>query len=381
MTVEYIQTRVRRCEGFLSLLRTFVLLSLFMAASCSKDSDEPAHAGQKTRLEVMVVFAPGQLGDRGYADNVMTGVNFLSLLKQDENVKNDTLDVRFISPWSLYDMQGSISRWAEHAESPFEDITYSRRLLVLTEPFMIPMLDDVYDRLRPTDEVLLLKVNEEDVLHAAETYGLDGRVHGMNISAAYSMGRYCEYMKQYIRMLKDYQNDSVNYDAVFYYQLYDSNYSVCRDSVYETLQEELDKPTVTVIALSDEQGEGIYAPEYESSVIDAAYLLASLQHSVFQMTRNGFAIIDLGAGNAGWDYWLLSRSSSDESSFQTLVIDGEESFLRNRCCIMRHFGGALINWCVDWMRSDTGSMPLSITHTGDDYCIDNIPDLSFMLDD
>ena len=352
--------------------------------ACGSGDDEPqAVVAPKPPLhEVMVVFAPGQLGDLGYADNVMTGVNQLLSSTTDEGSSNDSLEVRFISPWNLSSMEEDINHWAETAESLFDNITYSRRLLVLTEPFMTSMLATVGYKLRPTDEVLLLKAGEEDVRQAAETYSLDGRLHGLNISAANSARRYCQYIEQFIRFNQLYNDSIVSRDNMAYYRLYDSSYSVYRDSVYETLQETFGSSTHFILkTLSDKQGEGIFSIEFQNSIIDAAYFLASLQQSMFEEIHAGFTIIDLGAGNAGWDYWLLSRNSADDVGFQTLVVDGQESLLHNRCCITRSFGDALADWCMAWKSSEAGSMPLSITHTGGDYCTDNIPDLSIMFND
>lgn len=349
------------------------LILLMLCFSCSGD-EEPLPAKNKPLFEIMVVFAPGQLGDRGYADNVMEGINLLSFQSNGEENEDDGVDVRFVSPWSFSTIDHTIEKWVENTESPFSDDSYRRRLLVLTEPYMVNMLRSSSNKLRPTDEVLLLKVNDEDVETAAQELGLGNRLHGLNISAAYNMRRYCHHMKRISRLMEQIDNKTIDLSALYYYRLYDSDFSVYRDSVYETLVEELGTSTEIITrSLSDELYEGIYSPVFEKPVIDAAYIYASLHQSVYELSRRGFAIINLGSGNAGWDYWLMSRTSK-EDTFYTLVIDGDEAPLNYRIFIKRYFGFALANWCFTWVDSAIGEMPTMITLSGEDYCHDNIPD-------
>ena len=54
------------------------LLAALLFTGCKSDDDDkatPAKVSQ--RVQVMTVFAPGQLGDMGYADRVMKGVSTL----------------------------------------------------------------------------------------------------------------------------------------------------------------------------------------------------------------------------------------------------------------------------------------------------------------
>jgi hypothetical protein len=45
--------------------------------SCKDDDDKSAPAQPKSRVQVTTVFAPGQLGDMGYADRVVEGLSTL----------------------------------------------------------------------------------------------------------------------------------------------------------------------------------------------------------------------------------------------------------------------------------------------------------------
>ena len=104
-----------------------LLLAVLLVAACSKNEDsdpqpDPSQTVKKAPLLMNVMFAPGQLGDKGYADNVMEGVNAL--------LGNDSLEVRFIAPRNLEDAQ----RWIKTSATSYSTEGYERRLLVLTEP-------------------------------------------------------------------------------------------------------------------------------------------------------------------------------------------------------------------------------------------------------
>jgi hypothetical protein len=74
-----------------------LLLGLGMMAACSSDDDEPEVVQPVARVQVMAVFAPGQLGDQGYADRVMKGVN--TLMKADAGI--DSVEVNFIASYDV----------------------------------------------------------------------------------------------------------------------------------------------------------------------------------------------------------------------------------------------------------------------------------------
>ena len=327
----------------------------------------------------MVVFAPGQLGDMGYADNVMSGVNLLSMEIDEESIESNTLDVNFISPENFASLQQSIANWVSNAENPFVEGAYERRLLVLTESYMIPMLSHLYDKLRPTDEVLVFKVNDDDVREAAEKYGLGNRLHGLNISAAASIRRYYRFMRQYINLLNYAGINDVNPNRLRLIRLYDDQEVAYRDSVYETLAEEMgDSAEIAVTSMSDLQHEGLYYVGSEMPIIEVAYFYASVAQLALEMSGTVFNIINLGSGNIGWNYSLMGQLSGDRS-FQTLVIDSDDMPLAYHCYVKRFFGLALVNWCLAWTEDRVGAMPRMAAYSNDEYCADNIPDIEDLL--
>lgn len=359
----------------------FMLFVLLLCFACSQEDEQVPQPATQTeaRYEVMVVFAPGQLGDKGYADDVMEAINLLTY--KTENAKSDSLDINFISPWGFTSMQESIVNWASNAENPYEEGTYERRLLVLTESFMMSALGQLTNKLRPTDEVLVMKVNEDDVLSAAEKYGLGNRLHGLNISAANSIRRYCRFMDQYTMLIKDFAEQEVNPNLVSFFRLYDQQEVPYRDSIYETLTEELpDSVRITVTPLSNLQNEGLYITESGTTVIELSYIYAGFAQVALKLNGATFNIIDLGSGNAGWDYFCMGRST-DDFTFHTLVIDGNDMPMTSRCYVKRLFGLALINWNMEWLDNSVGGMPRMTCHCNDDFCTDNIPDMSDLLED
>ena len=127
----------------------------------------------------------------GYADRVMKGVS--ALRKSD----NTDVEVRVIAADKVELIRKMLADWAASTSSSIDGAAYSRRLLVLTEPYMVAWLADVKSQLKTTDEVLLLKVNEADVEAAAQTLGMGDRVYGLNISAASAVKHFDEVRKQY----------------------------------------------------------------------------------------------------------------------------------------------------------------------------------------
>ena len=93
----------------------FTAAVLLLTASCSKDDDEPQQVNPPVaagaRLQVMMVFAPGQLGDGGYADGLLeyaSGMEFLEIMPDAE----DSIDVQFISLYSVNDTRQALKEWA-----------------------------------------------------------------------------------------------------------------------------------------------------------------------------------------------------------------------------------------------------------------------------
>ena len=143
------------------------LLLPVLLFSCHK-GDPQEESFSAAPFQVTVLFAPGQLGDKGYADNVMNGL--ISIDDFDNHFGGDSLDVRFISPASLEEARSSLVQWVASTGNPFTKGEYERRLLVLTEPYLEKMLPDIRQQLQPTDELLFLKLEKDDIAQIASKY-------------------------------------------------------------------------------------------------------------------------------------------------------------------------------------------------------------------
>ena len=321
------------------LLAQAGLVCILGLASCSDDADEPVVVRQNgATAQVMVVFAPGQLGDNGYADRVMNGIQIME--KQSKTDFADTLDVDFISEQSFDLAQSAMRLWAATNANPLYGNTYNRRLLVLTEQYMTEWLNNIKDLLQPNDEVLVLKAVQED-LDNAEALVLGNRLHALNISAANAARKYSRFILGKMDENRWELDETGEVMQIWTFRLFPDYETVYRASISEALTEEPD-------------------------AYDAAENMMYLSNVGF-----GFCYVDMGAANMGYDYFLLNQGQDD---YYTLMLDAKPNFL-GRFVVERLFDKALSQWVGQWLKQDAGSMP-SMTKHGqwDGYCTDSVPE-------
>ncbi|MBR4898031.1 MAG: hypothetical protein IKZ48_04515 [Prevotella sp.] len=343
------------------------LLAAVLFVGCKGDDDESS-SGKGSKVQVMTVFAPSQLGDMGYADRVMKGISIL------KDTDKDDVEVSIITSDKVETTRQMLKDWVAKKASVMDGAVYSRRLLVLTEPYMVEWLAEAKDQLQPTDEVLLLKVNEDDVKAAAQTLGMADRVHGLNISLASSVKRFDDMRRQY------YQWTNQDPDSIPLYltRLYDKKVMNYRDSIPEmltTLQSEpLDSVTLPIIDKAGEQ----YSNEYKVTAFEAAYhvcgycyglaYMRSEQHQDQGKTKV-FVICDMGAANNGAEMFLMT--TNQYVLVVMLMVDSETNTDLIRFSVTRHFDRAVANWAQQWINKTT--MPLMEQHGAwDGYCTDDI---------
>ncbi|MBO4634505.1 MAG: hypothetical protein J5669_03950 [Bacteroidales bacterium] len=339
----------------------YIVTVLILALSCSRKPVQPEEPDVQTAgatTQVMVLFAPGQLGDNGYADAVLSGLYFLK--KEGTFPEEDAPDVRFISANTYKETYGQLAAWLSNSINPFYGKPYERRLLVITEPYMMEWFDELYVQLKETDDILVLKVNEDDIQEAAADYALGERIHGLNISAAGSARAFCDYMKK----TKPEEN------SLPFFRLYSEQIVAHRDSLYEVFSRELGgEDAIFVTPLSTEASEGIFSSTYEATALESAFEWANLMQVAFNSSLNSFAVVDLGAANSGWDYFLMDAPAK---TFTSILLDARPMSLASRFIITRDFGKALSGWCVRWVLGD--GVPVMEEHGNwDGYCTDNIP--------
>ena len=363
-----------------------MLLVASIATGCSKDDDDNGTPGQETAtgatMSVTVVFAPGQLGDMGFADNVLEGVYRLKVL--DHQAQPDTIDVNYLAGADLDAAKEMVEDWFDDAYNIYTAKPFERRLLVLTEPFMVDWMEPLKERFLDIDEVLVLKMNQDDVAKAAVRLGLGSRLHGLNISAASSARRYCQYIRQTIEEAEENHQAEIesgeasdddpdykplNCDNMCYFRLYEPDKVALRDSVYEVLKEELGGRTEIVFNfMATTVGDGIYTGEEQNSILQEAYKYGQLLSDLYTEERSRFHFADLGSAAQGLGYYFMGR----QSDVDVLSLDTQ---LASQWWVRRDFGTALFNWAAQWMRSDAlGTMPAAEEFGGwnSNFVTDNI---------
>lgn len=343
------------------------ILLILLLASCSKESVNTEQSEQTAgaTLQIMVMFAPGQLGDKGFADSVMEGLNAIEA--QDDTVGVDSIDVCYMSPLDAQDALRSLDRWAGSAARLFSDGEYERRLLILTEPYMADWLKDISGSLRPMDEVLFLKSNEDDISKISGQYSLENRVHGLNISASASAVKFCKYI---LRWMKNEGMTAADRHEINVFRLYDKEEYRYRDDLVETLQRELGDSVVfreiAMVGLKDSAGNVMNTTQ---DMVEIAYDMAFYSGLYCETLGFPYVLVDLGAGNAGWDYYLMSNSWN---GIYTLILDAKKASRLDRYYIYRNFGLAVNDWVHEWKQKSAGEMDIQKTHYDDRYCEDNI---------
>jgi hypothetical protein len=131
----------------------------------------------------------------------------------------------------------------------------------------------------------------------------------------------------------------------------------------------------------EEVGDALWSIEYEKPLIQVAYDMAEEMMKYFKNSSSGmtYAVVDLGAANGGWDFYLLNTYGR---IYTTLMLDATPSPLMNRMAITRKFGKAVDGWVKNWLQQPVGSMPVFEGHgTWDGYCVDDIDRLMKVLSD
>lgn len=340
---------------FLLLLLT--VAALLLTASCSKDDDKPQPVNPPVaagaRLQVMMVFAPGQLGDGGYADGLLeyaSGMEFLEIMPDAE----DSIDVQFISLYSVNDTRQALKEWAATAAHPFyKDVTYERRLLVLTEPYMTAWLADVKTNLRETDEVLIMKADEAYTQQVANTYGLGTRAHGLNYDLAPAIRLYCDNVRWMI--------DNPDYDPGFFgdkpevviMRRFNTKQNYYCDGIEDVIRQQLGNDVnLSVYALADYVQADDLSEQTNVAYIQAAYTAAAQLDQYFQQTGYGFVIADMGTCNFGMLNYLLSAPLYH---YEVVMLDSNP-YTYNYMAICRN-GAAVMTWIANWMRQPAAAMP------------------------
>jgi hypothetical protein len=301
----------------------------------------------------MMVFAPGQLGDNGYADGVLMGASALELSEILPDA-TDTIDVQFISLYSVSDTRQALKNWAATTAHPFHDITYERRLLVFTEPYQTAWLADVKEYLRETDEVLIMKADEAYTQQIADSYGLGSRAHGLNFDMTDAIRLYCKNIRVFIHDDETDPDFFGEKPEIVLFRRFNAKQNQYCDGIEDIIRKELgDDVTLTVKALTDYVADGDVSEQSNMACIQAAYEAAAKLDQYFQKTGYGFVIADMGTSNSGMYNYILG---SPLYHYEVLMIDNNP-FSYDYSVVCRDGYYASLNWIYEWMNQRAGAMP------------------------
>ncbi len=337
-------------------LRFFALMlgAVLTLASCSKEDDGTGDdAVQTAPLQVTVVFEPGQLGDQGYSDRILRGLQKL----QSKNDSTGQIDTKFLYQENTEKTKSALLQWVQQRNNPFTtNTTYDRRLLVLTKATQLEWIKNA--TINENDEVLLLNADKSII----STSSLGNRIHVLNISAAASITRY-------FKLIDESEQDSCEQDSSYQISnkiglLRQTNTPYDADSLSQAIQEYYG---------NKKTWDKFYFDEFRDpskTLIAVGYLWASF---ILDPTTIGFtfAVIDTGVANVGFDSYLLH---SDDVDDRYIYLDSE-STAYPRYTICRKFDEAMLNWINRWKDGTVGSMPQEEWHgKWDGYVIDDIDD-------
>lgn len=391
------------------LNRLFYLFISFalVLTSCSKDDEgeqQPAPAPLPTpdtltvegaKLQVMVVFAPGQLGDQGYADNVMDSI--VQMQQQQKLGKADSINIDFIALYSFQDTRQRLRDWAAEPANPYYNHDYDRRLLVLTEPYMTRWISDFDSLLRPTDEVLLLKATEADLQKVAATSALNQRLHALNIDMSPTLRWYATYITENLKLNKmiwdanheegenEDEEDDDWYDdwddeeereilipdhvKLYIYRQYDPTVVTYSDGMEEVLRQELGPDAeINMLYVENTLDDGNFNEGTKNSYLETVYQTA------YQISEQGYEegysyfIFDLGVWNIG----AVNFMGNGIFSFSGLMIDACVDYNVGAYVIKHDYGHALQDWVIDWCQQPAATMPQNRT-LDNGYITDDLP--------
>lgn len=351
-----------------------LLLLVLVLTACGSDNDNSQPVTQPAtgaNNQLLAIFPVDQLGDQGYADNVMSAVT--NLMELNSQIGKDTLDVMFFQPVEDKEMIPEIKRWLKKGVNLFYGEPYKRRLLLLTDSYMLDWIPDFLDDLQPTDEILVLRAIDEDVAPIAAALGLEGRLHAINISVAGSVRKFREYVDSAQVVYKDEKSElKANFVQIPVFRIYPDSIYHYRDSLVEALTEVLPETELVSQTYMATVGDALWSEEYEKPLIQVAYDMADEMMKYYKnpSTHWSCAVVDFGSANGGWDFFLLNTYGRH---YVTLMLDAQPSSFLDRMAITRHFGRAVEEWVMRWMAKPVGEMPVFEGHGHwDEYCTDNI---------
>lgn len=324
-------------------LMPLLVTCLFFVSGCKDDDDSLAPEGY---IEVCAIFAPGELGDDGYADRVLLGLNQFE--QQLKKAGDSRVVTHFYSPGDLMAQEYILTKWNENGINLHTMKRYERRLLVLTDPKQLPMVD--VEDMDNVTEVLLLNMKQEYADTTALAKVLGSRLYQLNISAAEGGRRLCNA----IEMELD-DPDSKSPREICYLKKYTDNLQA--DSLYETVSGRFKADELAIYTMEEIQ---------DDSYGRIGFQFADLLNKIGD---TGFLIGNSGFENLG----IRVMNDMKDTNIKTFLLDTMPDELGMIGTIVRYYDRALSDWLSRWLAAGQGQMPRLEQHGyWDKYAEDNI---------
>ena len=334
-------------------MMTMLLLTLI---ACSKDDGDDNAAATAPGVEVCIVFAPKELGDRGYADRVLTGMHQFDMQLTDEDY--DRVQLRYIAVSDTDAVKNELRLWDRQGTSPYNLRAYERRLLVLTDVRLLPYLAET--PLSDTDEVLVMNVANQRFDETAKAVQLGSRLHLLSISAAEATRKLCRHI--------DYETSHPEevgmqrYKSVILFQGHDYD-ELLADSIAKVFSEYRPDYSCAVIPSDSAIGTGndAYAQAYTIACFISQYNAEACSYAVCNWSSYNAAFF------AAFHIW---GTGIVEAIFLDTAIGNSASQFPT---IIRHYDRALCQWLQRWLSAPVGAMPEREWHGAwDGFTTDNI---------
>lgn len=336
-----------------------VMALLLVLAACRKDDETPPRETEEApEVEICIFFAPGELGDQGYADRLLTGMYQLESLTGGHDHSN--VQLRYVSSNDASAVQNELRHWDNQNTNPFTRKPYERRLLVITDPILLPMLEEA--PLAPTDEVLVINASNDLFGQIPHFDELGPRLHLLSISAAEAAKKLC-------RKIDRTESLSPNTEKqIWLLQQFDDNNAMADSIGIVLVDHAKSNPKSPLFTMPKRIFEG------GITTLSDAYKYAHFL-TFEALTEDGCDYMVCGWGGLNVALSSLIVAEGLEAT-HAVFLDTDYVALRGIShSIVRHYDRAFLEWLQRWLNAPAATMPAREWHGAwDGYVTDDIGD-------
>ena len=304
---------------------------LYFFCCCSQDDIKESPEFSVASMQVTIVFAPGQVGDQGYADHIMKCIPGISTETEGE------VDVQYLAFNSDCETLEALRLWSTHQENPYTDGYYQKRLLILTEANQSGWLDSI--QTYSTDDILMLNTSPAIIDSLSKTkYG--ERIHALNISVANEIRQICDKVSQKATET----NKWVRIDMM---RKYDGNTTA--DSVDIVLAEYADTNfMITPNSFDIFHKDLLTGEDNYTQSLNLAYYLANIYYEYIDLTPkcSRYPFIDAGICNIAFKNFIHTQKPS--LGIPAVFWDTDTNHYEGCYTIQRHYDRAILQWIKEW---------------------------------